>query len=96
MVPGNGPRRYAVRMVRQPVRLGGARLSRAPVGERGPVDCPPQVYIDGIPWAGPIDEITLRDIEGIEVYRGAAEVPAEFAGSNAGCGVIALWSRRGG
>jgi hypothetical protein len=35
------------------------------------------------------------DIEAIEVYRGAAEVPAEFSGSTAECGVVAVWLRTG-
>ena len=83
-----GPRRYAVRMTRQPARLG----STAP----GAVGCPPQVYMDGAPWGGPIDEIPVSDLGAVEVFRGASELPAEFSGSDARCGVIAVWSRRGG
>jgi hypothetical protein len=36
------------------------------------------------------------DVAAVEVYRGASEVPPEFNGPNAGCGVIVLWTRRGG
>jgi len=38
-------------------------------------------------------EHTIIDVYGIEVYRGAGEIPAEFAGSNAACGVIAVWTK---
>jgi hypothetical protein len=43
------------------------------------------------------DLFALRpyDIEAIEVYRGAAEVPAELSGSTAECGVVAVWLRTG-
>jgi hypothetical protein len=34
------------------------------------------------------------DVETIEVYRGPAEVPAEYGGTAARCGVIAVWLRR--
>ncbi|RMH14199.1 MAG: hypothetical protein D6701_11515, partial [Gemmatimonadetes bacterium] len=44
---------------------------------------------------GDLDLIRPEDIEAIEVYRGASEVPAEFGGSDAGCGAIVIWTRRG-
>jgi hypothetical protein len=34
------------------------------------------------------------DLVAVEVYRRTAEVPIEFGGQNAACGVIVLWSRR--
>lgn len=37
----------------------------------------------------------IRDIEGIEVYTGATDVPGEFAGRFAGCGVIVIWTKNG-
>jgi hypothetical protein len=39
--------------------------------------------------------ISPAEIEAIEIYRGAAEVPAEFSGSTAECGVVAVWLRTG-
>ena len=33
------------------------------------------------------------EIEAIEVYRGPAEVPAQYSGSTAECGVVAVWLR---
>jgi hypothetical protein len=40
------------------------------------------------------DFVTPRDLAGIEIYRRATEIPAEFAGSDSECGVIAVWTRR--
>ena len=65
--------------------------------------CPVQVFVDGNrlqPTAGDAVDLTMlpppQDIHGIEVYAGAARIPAEFAagmGSNTWCGVIAVWTR---
>lgn len=44
-----------------------------------------------------LDEIPVQWIEALEVYRGPAEVPAQFRGFSAtergGCGVIVIWTR---
>ncbi|HSJ32434.1 MAG TPA: carboxypeptidase regulatory-like domain-containing protein [Longimicrobiales bacterium] len=61
--------------------------------------CPVQVYVDGMPARG---EVSLNDLaspaalEGMEVYKGLATAPPEFHTPEARCGVIALWTRRGG
>lgn len=61
--------------------------------------CPVQVYVDGMQAKG---EVWLNDLaspaglEGMEVYKGLATVPPEFHTPEARCGVIALWTRRGG
>ena len=57
-------------------------------------DCHPPIYLDGIPIRGQkIDDvITLNVVEAIEVYRGAATVPARWRGQ-AACGVIAVWTK---
>ena len=61
-------------------------------------DCPPTVFVDGMPaHAGEfdIDIIEPSTIEGVEVYHGSATIPPQFASSVGGtrCGVIAFWSR---
>ncbi|MFC1661073.1 TonB-dependent receptor plug domain-containing protein [Gemmatimonadota bacterium] len=61
--------------------------------------CLPDIYLDGIPQgeASEIDDfIQPWDIEGIEVYRSASEVLARFTSAGAACGVILLWSKKGG
>lgn len=70
--------------------------------------CWPMVYVDrhlvstgGLPAAGgeptaTDDLVNAPDVWAMEVYRSPAEVPPEFNGPNAGCGVIVLWTRRGG
>jgi outer membrane receptor protein involved in Fe transport len=56
--------------------------------------CPVQYYVDGVlTTAYSIDEMRPEDIDGIEVYRGAASIPASFKRGTASCGVILLWSR---
>lgn len=42
------------------------------------------------------DAVSLVSVEGIEIYRGLSSVPAEFLNQDAECGVIAIWTRRGG
>lgn len=36
----------------------------------------------------------LTSVEAVEVYRRASEIPVQFGGAMASCGVIAIWSRR--
>lgn len=77
-------------------------MNRAQFG-RGGGSCPVQVFVDGMlvtrARAGPIavDElVTPQAVEGLEVYKGLSTVPAEFLNENAHCGVVAIWTRRGG
>jgi hypothetical protein len=65
------------------------RMARASQG------CYPNYIVDGREdnMFGPY--VPIRDIEGIEFYTGASDVPGEFAGTNAGCGVVVIWTRVG-
>ena len=57
-----------------------------------PPDCAPTYYLDGVPFRlDSPDVIHLRDLEGVELYPG--NVPPEYGGSRASCGVVALWTR---
>ena len=62
---------------------------------RAPLRCSPEYIIDERTdnTFGPYTPI--RDIEGIEVYTGPSDVPGEFAGRSAGCGVVVVWTRSG-
>ncbi len=62
---------------------------------RAPMRCSPEYIIDERTdnIFGP--STPIRDIEGIEVYTGPSDVPGEFAGRSAGCGVVVIWTRSG-
>jgi hypothetical protein len=61
---------------------------------RSPPGCFPQYFLDGIESRPYFARNTPpEDIRGIEIYRGESETPGEFIGSNAGCGVIAIWTK---
>jgi hypothetical protein len=45
----------------------------------------------------PIDELVIPgSVEGIEVYQGLSNAPPELRAGHPGCGVVAIWTRRGG
>jgi hypothetical protein len=82
----------------------GVRLVRASAGKgvrfqsttgmrRG--DCQPVVWVDGQAAPGmELDDISLNDIEGIELYRGTSTTPAQFWRAGASqCGAIVVWTR---
>lgn len=57
-------------------------------------DCPIQYYVDGTMVAYfNIDEVTPSDVEGLEIYRGAATIPPAFNKGSAMCGVVVIWTR---
>ena len=62
---------------------------------RAPMRCLPEFIVDGqvINDFGPVTPI--RDFVALEVYTGPTEVPGEYAGRYAGCGVIVVWTRSG-
>jgi Carboxypeptidase regulatory-like domain len=63
-----------------------AFMARAP-------QCEPVWWIDGMVVRSFHENTPIRDIYGIEIYRGPGEVPAEFSGSDAMCGVIVIWTK---
>jgi hypothetical protein len=63
--------------------------------------CVPAVYVDGmkvLDGASELDNLVRpSEIMGVEVYTGAAGTPPQFAGAGSnGCGVVAVWTKRGG
>lgn len=62
---------------------------------RAPMQCKPDYVVDGMVNNSFGPATPIRDIEGIEVYTGPSEVPGEFAGRNAGCGVVVIWTKAG-
>lgn len=83
----------------------GMSATRGPQGRgyqlTGRGGCPPLVFLDGmeVRMAGTtLDDLVRVDmLEGVEVYRGPSELPAELYGTNfrGACGAVALWTRRG-
>ncbi|WP_420632688.1 carboxypeptidase regulatory-like domain-containing protein [Candidatus Palauibacter sp.] len=57
--------------------------------------CAMNVYLDGIlVGTGRVDSYALpAEVGGIEVYKGPASLPAEFAGSDARCGAVVVWTK---
>lgn len=61
--------------------------------------CVPAVYVDGS-YFGPLGDMDVDDltpvahVEAIEVYRGGSQIPVEFNGPGAACGVIVVWTKR--
>jgi hypothetical protein len=67
-------------------------------------NCVMAVWLDGVPLTGAgsrrspqdINEFSLSQLDGIEVYAGAAETPMELTGAGgSSCGTVVLWTRRG-
>ena len=56
-------------------------------------NCQPTWWIDGIEVRSFHENTPIRDVYGIEIYRGPGEVPGDFGGSNAGCGAIVMWTK---
>ena len=62
------------------------RMARTP-------NCTPRWYVDGVQVTSFHENTPVRDIYGLELYRGPSELPAEFSGSDGGCGVLVVWSK---
>lgn len=56
--------------------------------------CPIQFFLDGVPTPSyNIGDMQPNDVEGIEIYRGASSIPADFNRGTAMCGAILIWTR---
>jgi len=88
---------------------GGAGLQPAVRMSRSLASgCATQIWVDGFllnrrrtGGGGNIDfrlddAVSPAAVEAIEIYRGLSTVPGEFLNPDAACGVIAIWTRRGG
>lgn len=78
------------------------QIGRATSKRLGMRPCPTQIFVDGMLMSRAGADVRLDDlvspasVEGVEIYRGLSTVPAEFLNQDAECGVIAVWTRRGG
>lgn len=59
--------------------------------------CRMSYFVDGLRIppenAFRLDELSPRDLQAVEVYRGISEVPAVFVRTGEECGVVAVWTR---
>lgn len=59
-------------------------------------NCPPQFFVDGIEVMGfSIDDMPPNDVEGVELYAGAAGLPPEYnrLHGTSICGTVIIWTR---
>lgn len=77
--------------LRELVRITGAGTDTLSRGDPG--ECEPLYYVDGVLFPSVVtpDIFPPDEIEGVEVF--SANVPPQFGGSRALCGVIAIWTR---
>jgi len=54
--------------------------------------CEPLVLLDGLPYEGRMTMLAGEDVEGIEIYRGVTQIPAEYYRYGM-CGLAMVWSR---
>jgi hypothetical protein len=94
---------------RGPLEMRAASTRRSGLDLAGPSPCWMGVILDGVTLYKAVStghvssfpppdfrkDFQVDNIEAIEVYRSASEVPMEFGGNSASCGVIVLWTTRG-
>ena len=67
---------------------------RRSANSSAPGSCSVQFYVDGHYYTeGHLDDFDPAVVEGVEIYRSAAEIPAAFRTRDSMCGVIAIWTR---
>jgi len=56
--------------------------------------CEPKIYLDGQPMSGmAFDDITATDLMAVELYKGATQMPAQWATGS--CGLLVVWTKDG-
>ena len=56
--------------------------------------CRPSIWLDGMLVRLVLDEVASpHEVEGIEIYLHAGEIPARYNATGSGCGVILIWTR---
>lgn len=80
--------------------VGGGQMSQGSTGER----CAVVFFVDGMllsRWSSDASGAAIDDyvhpgeVEGIEIYRGEGDTPAEFVTRWVHCGTVVVWTRRG-
>jgi carboxypeptidase family protein len=77
-----------------PAAIGGESGNSGANAMGGARVCQMVTLLDGVQvQLDDIDQVQLENLGAVEVYRGPAEIPAEFNATGAVCGVVALWTR---
>ena len=81
--------------------IPGARVAEGGFGSVAQVTfrggCRPDLYVDGVrtvPGTSVDEILAVHDVEALEVYRGTASIPAQYA--RGGCAAIVVWTREPG
>jgi hypothetical protein len=76
--------------------LDGTQIQMLNASIRGST-CSPPVYVDGVlvntDYGGLESVVDIHQIAAVEVYTRASNVPSQWGGTNAGCGVVLIWTR---
>jgi hypothetical protein len=76
--------------------LSGTQIQFRNASIRGGV-CSPPIYVDGAQvnteFGGLEEVVDIHQIAAIEVYTRASDVPLEWGGTLAGCGIVLIWTR---
>lgn len=90
---------HGASLARAVARVPGVTVTHASGPAGMPIEiitmrgCVPVVYVDRLRMdQSDLSMIDVTQLEGIEVYRSAAEVPPEYASGLGDCGVILAWS----
>ena len=76
-----------------PYRLGTPEIY---IGA-GAAACKPPFYLDGVLTRNmELDDLSVSEIEDIEIYRGPSAVPPQFKQNSNRCGALLVWTREGG
>ena len=83
---------------------GGGRIAMSRA--TGSVSCQPLIYLDGVRANRSTDPASMVQsllkaipadhVEGVEIYKGRSQLPAEFGSADARCGAVVLWTRHPG
>jgi hypothetical protein len=97
-------RRHGIEIVRiRDMRVAPMFRLIPVVANRAKGNCLMKVILNGMAvydperdaqWPTSIDEFTVGSLEAVEVYQNVAQLPLEFSGALATCGVVVLWSRQ--
>ena len=96
---------YAVATARGGDTPGARRLVCSGISGRGLAIQPAcflSIYLDGVKlwsWGDQpppdMEAIQAMSLEGIEIYRGPAELPAQYQTTGSACGAVLFWTRTG-